>query len=122
MGILDGGEEHRERFVRTFCESQQLARRLAQEFNKKLSHLHRVDNSTPRVTFLDCSVYELNDKNKGKQSVLVEEKIDHLAWHKWNMNNGYIEGEKDKAIRNDNCNFAGLSNLGVIEEGDEEEE
>ena len=28
----------------------------------------------------------------GWQSVLVEEKIDHEAWHKWNMNNEYVEG------------------------------
>jgi hypothetical protein len=90
--VLEGGEEVRMQFVRTFCRTQQLARRIASEFNKKLDSLFRVDKSTPRVSFLDCSVYELYDKKMGWQSVLVEEKIDHEAWHKWNMNNGYIEG------------------------------
>ena len=32
---------------------------------------------TPRVTFLDYSIYELDDHNYGKVSVLVEERIDH---------------------------------------------
>jgi hypothetical protein len=86
--VLEGGERNREMFVRTFCETQQLARRIANEFNQKLDNLFRVDKGTPRVTFLDCSIYELDDVNLGKQSVLVEEKIDHLKWHKWNMNNG----------------------------------
>eukprot|EP00536_Pseudo-nitzschia_multiseries_P006283 jgi/Psemu1/192727/e_gw1.131.23.1 len=90
--VLEGGEADRELFVRTFCRAQQLARRIAAEFNDRLDRLHRVDKSTPRVAFLDCSVYKLEDKNLGTQSVLVEEKIDHRAWHKWNMNNGYVEG------------------------------
>ena len=93
--VLDGGEENRVKFVRSFLHAQQLARRIAEEFNEKLDQLYRVDDSTPRVTFLDCSVYELDDINLGKQEVLVEEKIDHLAWHKWNMNNGYIEGMEE---------------------------
>jgi len=92
--VLDGGEEHRNRFVRTFCQTQQLARRIADEFNEKMDSLH-IDKATPRVSFLDCSVYELDDINLGKQSVLVEEKIDHLKWHKWNMNNGYVEGMEE---------------------------
>jgi hypothetical protein len=90
--VLEGGYRGRAEFVRTFCKTQQLARRIAHEFNDKLNSLRRVDKGTPRVTFLDCSVYELNDTSQGKQSVLVEEKIDHTAWHKWNANNGFVEG------------------------------
>jgi hypothetical protein len=93
--VLDGGERGRDRFVQNFCRTQQLARRIADEFNKKLDSLYRVDRNTPRVAFLDCSVYELDDINLGKQSVLVEDKIDHLLWHKWNMNNGFIEGMQE---------------------------
>jgi hypothetical protein len=139
--VLDGGEEHRDRFVRTFCQTQQLARRIADEFNLKLDSLYRVDKATPRVTFLDCSVYELDDVNLGKKSVLVEEKIDHMKWHKWNTNNGYIEGmeqapefthDKMKAafehlakleeeLRDDVPKFGTARNLGAIEEDDEDE-
>lgn len=93
--VLDGDEGSREKFVNIFCETQQLARRIADEFNQKLDHLYRVDKRTPRVSFLDCSIYELDDQNNGKQNVLVEEKIDHLSWHKWNTNNGYIEGMEE---------------------------
>jgi hypothetical protein len=136
--VLDGGEEHRNRFVRTFCQTQQLARRIADEFNEKLDSLNRVDKATPRVTFLDCSVYELDDVNLGKQSVLVEEKIDHIKWHKWNTNNGYVEGmeqapefTKDKMkaafehlakleLHDDVPQF-GTGDLGAIEEDEEDE-
>ena len=82
------GEKERRRFVQTFCETQQLARRIADEFNKKLDRLHRVDNATPRVQFLDCSIYHLNDSELGEASVLVEPRLDHEKWHKWNSNNG----------------------------------
>ena len=74
--VLEGGEEKRQTFVRTFCQTQQLARRVAEEFNRKLNGLHRVSAATPRVTFLDCSVYVLDDNKQGQQSVLVEEMLD----------------------------------------------
>jgi Alpha-kinase family len=131
--VLDGGEESRVKFVHTFCETQQLARRIADEFNQKLDQLRRVDKRTPRVTFLDCSVYELDDKSMGKQSVLVEEKIDHLAWHKWNANNGYVEGmEEAPEFTHDKMNAAldhltkidldERRDLGAIEEGEEDDD
>ena len=93
--ILDedmADESARKRFVRTFCSTQQLARRLAKEFNDKLATIRRVDIKTPRVNILDCSIYELDDKIVGKLSVLVEEKLDHNIWQKWNSNNGYVDG------------------------------
>jgi hypothetical protein len=133
--VLDGGKAGRDKFVRTFCESQQLARRLASEFNRRLDTLRRVDSRTPRVSFLDCSIYELDDMNLGKQKILVEEKLDHLSWHKWNMNNGYVEGmDKAPEFSHDKMQAAldHLSNidrgdrvmgdLGAIEEGEEEAE
>jgi Mg-chelatase subunit ChlD len=125
--VLEEGDRSREKFVRTFCRTQQLARRIADEFNKKLDSLRRVDKGTPRVTFLDCSVYELDDKSRGKQSVLVEEKLDHMVWHKWNANNGFIEGMKEAPeftydkLRNAMDHLTNID-LGAIEEGEEEEE
>ena len=126
--VLEGGEKERDKFVRTFCQTQQLARRLAQEFNDKLDRLRRVDKNTPRISFLDCSVYELDDVNLGKQSVLVEEKLDHNAWYKWNANNGYVEGMKKaptfsfEAMRSAMDHLSKLESLDIIEEDEEDEE
>jgi Alpha-kinase family len=89
-GVCD--ENARKKFVKTFCSTQQLARRLACEFNEKLEQTRRVHRKTPKVSFLDCSIYQLEDKNLGKLSVLVEDKLDHFKWHKWNSNIGYVEG------------------------------
>jgi Alpha-kinase family. len=113
--VLDGGEEHRDRFVRTFCQTQQLARRIADEFNEKLDSLYRVDKATPRVSFLDCSVYELDDIKMGKQSVLVEEKIDHMKWHKWNTNNGYVEGMEEAPVFTHDKMKAAFEHLAKLE-------
>jgi hypothetical protein len=66
----------REKFVRKYCSTQQLARRLAKEFNDVLDSTHRVADGTPRVAVLDCSVYELDDDTRGKQWVLVEDRLD----------------------------------------------
>ncbi len=67
--ILEDGmddEASRMKFVKSFCKTQQLAGRIAKEFNDRLDYLHRVDKRTPKVEFLDCSVYQLNDVNLGK--------------------------------------------------------
>lgn len=87
-GLMEHGYGHQEqqRFVKNFCQTQQFARRIANEFNKKLASL--VDSRTPRVDVLDCSIYSLKDKNLGNVSTLVEPRIDHNKWHKWNTNNG----------------------------------
>ncbi|GKZ00218.1 hypothetical protein MPSEU_000974700 [Mayamaea pseudoterrestris] len=121
-------EWSRKNFVRTFCRTQQLARRLADRFNDKLDLTHRVDERTPRIAFLDCSVYRLDDKTMGMQSVLVEDRLDESKWHKWNANNGYVEGmerapdfDHHAAMR---AAFTKLEteDLGLIEEGSEDDE
>eukprot|EP00540_Astrosyne_radiata_P012294 CAMPEP_0116831344 /NCGR_PEP_ID=MMETSP0418-20121206/5284_1 /TAXON_ID=1158023 /ORGANISM="Astrosyne radiata, Strain 13vi08-1A" /LENGTH=64 /DNA_ID=CAMNT_0004460583 /DNA_START=404 /DNA_END=594 /DNA_ORIENTATION=+ len=38
------------KFVRRFCSTQQLARRLAHEFNEKMESISRIDPFAPRVT------------------------------------------------------------------------
>ena len=128
--ILDGKdtESARQRFVKIFCETQQLAGRIATEFNAMLDNLIRVGDSTPRVLFLDCSVYTINDINLGKNSVLVEEKLDHTKWMKWNSNNGYVAGMKKTPTFNDGDIEGALQrlkvldlNLDIIEEDEEDE-
>ena len=117
-------ETARWKFVKTFCKTQQLARRLASEFNATLSTTRRAHRSTPKIAFLDCSVYRLDDHNLGKLSVLVEEKLDHEKWHKWNANNGYVEGmTKSPDLTEEHITKAMNDiDLGIIEEGSEEEE
>lgn len=120
-------EQARKKFVRTFCSTQQLARRLAAEFNKKLDDSYRVDPATPRIVFLDCSVYQLDDKNFGTASVLVEERLDHTKWHKWNCNNGFVEGmskapEFSQATLRQAFTKVDAEDLGIIEEEEDEED
>ena len=120
-------ERARRKFVQKFCSTQQLARRIAKEFNEKLASTRRVDKSTPRITFLDCSVYQLRDNNVGELSVLVEEKLDHNQWFKWNANNGYVEGMKGAPKLNEvdirqTMNRLTQNDLTIIEEDEEEEE
>ncbi|KAL7573926.1 hypothetical protein ACA910_001938 [Epithemia clementina (nom. ined.)] len=125
--VLEGGVGGQEAFVQSFCRTQQLARRIASEFNEKLLSLRCVSDSTPCVTFLDCSVYHLNDSDIGKRIVLVEEKLDITSWHKWNTNNGFIEGMKEapklthQELR-EACNPLTKSSLEAIEEVEQEED
>jgi hypothetical protein len=90
-----GNEKEREKFVKIFCNTQQLAARIAEEFNEKLYWLRRVDDATPRVHFLECSVYKMKDNRWGDLSVLVEPRLDEEKWYKWNSNNGYVDGMKE---------------------------
>jgi hypothetical protein len=123
----EGNDESvaRARFVKKFCTGQQFARRLANEFNEKLDNLHRVDPLTPRVSFLDCSVYELESNTGKKQSMLVEERLNELKWHKWNANNGYVEGMQSvpdfsaEQLRDAMANHA---HLDLIREDSEDED
>jgi hypothetical protein len=121
-------DEHaRKKFVRVFCKTQQLAKRLAEEFNEKLEATRRVHPKTPRVFFLDCSVYQLDDNVQGKTSVLVEERLDETKWYKWNANNGFVEGMKKapdftEASLREGFKKLEIEDLGMIEEDGEEED
>lgn len=127
--LLDEGaydERARKKFVLQFCRTQQLARRIAEEFNEKLDSLECLDKSTPRVSFLDCSVYHLRDDMVGELSVLVEEKLDHNKWYKWNANNGYVAGMSESPSINEVDIFETMiqlttDNLAIIDEDEEEE-
>jgi len=77
----------RDDFVRQFCERQYKALKLAEAFNKKLDSIPRLDPVTPRVTFLDCSIYYTDDDSFGEAALLVERKLNG-KFMKWNGNNG----------------------------------
>lgn len=122
-----GDEKERKLFARTFCSTQQMARQFAHKFNAMLDSTRRVHATTPRVSFLDCSIYQLDDDSAGNLSVLVENKLDHTKWHKWNSNNGFVEGMKQaprytqEKVADAMTNMSAL-NLGMIEEGSEDED
>jgi len=124
-------ENERKKFVRTFCETQQISRRLAEKFNEKVGGMPAVDPKTPKVTFLDCSIYQLDDLNIGKQSVLVEERLDESKWFKWNANNGYVEGAMApkfdeakirEAVKKLDALDLDMDMMDIIVEGSEDEE
>lgn len=76
-----------DKFVRKFCTTQIVTKRIAEEFNQKLDSLIRLNKTTPRIHVLDCSIYHVND-NSERRSLLVEERLDHMKWIKWNSNVG----------------------------------
>ena len=77
----------RDNFVKKFCERQHKALLIAEEFNVKLGSIKRLDPDTPRVTFLECSVYYVNNEKVGESALLVERKLNG-KFVKWNGNNG----------------------------------
>lgn len=76
-----------DKFARNFCTAQIFTRRIAEEFNQKLDSLIRLSKSTPRMHVLDCSIYHVSLAS-GTRSLLVEERLDHMKWMKWNSNVG----------------------------------
>ena len=81
--------EHKEKFVRTFCSTQQQAQLIAKAFNAKLDAMPNLDPFTARISFVNCSVYHVKDKDMGKQAFLVDEEfLDPQKFQKWNNNFG----------------------------------
>jgi len=81
-------------FHKTFCIVQQLALKMALQFNRQLVALPGIDKmSTPRISFLNCYVMILHgQKDSSAKFLLVEKMLDHLKYKKWNNNDGYVDG------------------------------
>jgi len=79
-------ELNRETFIKCFCQSQTQARGLAKKFNQQLQRISGINNSVPRISFLDCTVYVL-DNGVG---ILVEKKLPTDKFVKWNSNDGLV--------------------------------
>lgn len=87
-------------FHRSFCKTQATARHLAHLFNEKLDKLSNDRNDLgklPRIEFLECSVFVVDEgqpggdvNNVNEQGILVEEMLDVTHYKKWNGNNGYV--------------------------------
>lgn len=70
-------------FHTVFAQTQARAQLMAQEFNRRLSLIPgAVAASAPRVRFLECAVYEVQDANEGTKDYLVERMIDNEAFQK----------------------------------------
>ena len=121
-------------FHKTFCETQSLAAHLADEFNKRLRAIPNYSTlSTPRVTFLKCSVLILHDPSwpRGKRGVLVEKQLDtsRFEWRKWNNNAGGVEGKASHRPMDVDLELARLdealnvpaADIFAIQEGSDEE-
>ena len=101
-------------FHHVFCDTQSRAQRLAEKFNEKLSVIPGVTNTTPRISFLDCMVYVVENNVDGRRGLLVEKMLDHNRYMKWNNNVGYVVGQEQPAVIN-NPLPGGLPSLFEIE-------
>ena len=117
MDVWKSGYADIKEFHKKFCDTQYRAQRLAKIFNKRLEQLPCYDPQTmPKISFLDCSVYMVNDEDKGTIGMLVEKQLDPTKYHKWNDNRGAVEGVNIGQV----VQRTGMV-LDIIEEGDEEE-
>ena len=76
-----------EDFLNRFCKTHLHATLIAKEFNMKLENIPLLHPDTPRVSFLDISVYDIIC-HTGNRSLLVEPLLDPNKFQKWNSNNG----------------------------------
>jgi hypothetical protein len=87
----------RAEFHKTFCKTQGLAARIARKFNTLVAECcGRNDFAVlATISFLPCSVYEVWDQT-GHNSLyyLVEKRLDHTKYVKWNSNNGHVHGHR----------------------------
>ena len=103
-------------FHKAFCDTQTRAQGLAKVFNEKLAQLPGFDpKTTPTISFLECSVYEVNDVNLGSMFVLVEKQLDPAKYKKWNDNQGHVDGQVPVQVDD-------IGGLGAIIESDEDSE
>ncbi len=78
-------------FHKNFCKLQQLAKKYAALFNRKLMSVPGIDRSkVPTIQFLDCWVMLFDKGDDERGAILVEKMLDHDKYTKWNTNGGYV--------------------------------
>lgn len=102
-------------FHKAFCKTQLRAQDFARVFNEKLATVPGVNQTTPRILFLECSVYMVTDKDAVRLGVLVEKRLDAEKYTKWNSNNGFVASGRP-AVSAD----GGVANLAGIIEAEED--
>ena len=112
-------------FHETFCNTQERAQRLAKVFNKRLVKVPGYDTeTTPKISFLECSVYIVNDDNLGEIGMLVEKQLNPNKYKKWNDNCGAVDGQRlpEGEIKIDFPNVPPLDMIAESDEDDSEDE
>ena len=110
--------DDRKRFHQRFCKTQKLAQKIAVAFNKRLDIAPFVDHDiTPKIEFLDSSVYIIQFPDVGPSVLLVEKmlNIKRFEYKKWNSNNGYVVGREEGNTK-DNSAVIDLCDVGSIAE------
>jgi hypothetical protein len=78
-------------FHKNFCKLQQLAKKYANFFNRKLLSIPGIKHSqVPTIQFLDCWVMMFEKGSNQRDAILVEKMLDHEKYMKWNTNCGYV--------------------------------
>ena len=109
------------KFHETFCNTQERAQGLAQVFNARLEKVPGYDaETTPKISFLECSTYMVHDKNFGLTGMLVEKQLDPTKYKKWNDNCGAVDGH-NPLVAESNTDILHAP-LDMIAESDEESE
>ena len=105
-------------YHRAFCDTQQRAQNLATVFNKRLLRLCDMFGydpaRMPKIEFLECSVYAVQDETGEETGMLVEKLLDPAKYKKWNDNCGFVDGQGPDAM------VAGDGALEAIMESDED--
>jgi hypothetical protein len=116
-------------FHKIFCQTQSLAGYLAHEFSNRLQALPDFSASTtPRITFLPCSVLLVEDPTwpGEERGFLVEKELDYerYRWCKWNDNAGMVDGRVAHIPIDVEHEFAQLEKGTdmVIKEGDDDDD
>lgn len=98
--IYNEDEQSKERFHTDFCRSQQKAWDLALQFNREVEKAPLLKPAKdevslpPPINFLQCNVYEYEDRFGVKCALLVEPFL-HGKFTKFSSNNGYVlKGDK----------------------------
>jgi hypothetical protein len=103
-------------------QAQSLAAYLADEFNRRLRSLPGFSaRSTPKISFLDCSILILEDPDTEGvfRRVIAEKKLDtaRYNWTKWNNNSGWARAAPPPPLRVDRdlATLMGAMDLGTAE-------
>eukprot|EP00282_Hemiselmis_andersenii_P035154 CAMPEP_0169443004 /NCGR_PEP_ID=MMETSP1042-20121227/9126_1 /TAXON_ID=464988 /ORGANISM="Hemiselmis andersenii, Strain CCMP1180" /LENGTH=724 /DNA_ID=CAMNT_0009554207 /DNA_START=221 /DNA_END=2396 /DNA_ORIENTATION=+ len=119
--VEDNSKETLE-FHKVFAKTQATAQRIAEAFNAKVAKRAPQGNkSIPRLEFLTCTTYLVEENDGSMREVLAEKRLDVKRYKKFNNNGGHVLGQDKGANmlgmlqRNEAADY-------VIEEEDEGED
>ena len=109
-------------FHKVFCKTQLHAKKFAELFNEKLGRVPGVPPNTPRIQFLDCSVYMLSrGPGAARIGVLVEKMLEVTRYKKWNYNAGFVDGQPNDVRAHLELKNGQRGDLAAVAKEEEEE-